>query len=379
MRSLTRAAVSFAALAVVSVGCTMVVVTALRSGVVVGGAVAVGAAVDSRPGCPAKPVCLPMMFTLGNQLSMSGTLFGRHCTFLVDTGFTYSVLSARHKPDPHDPAGILIQWDGDPGRWHAFRVHRWVATAQQGTNRLPLVAMGPDATSLGPHGTPTSMQGELALVQQLGDMLTDSEYDAPLGGIVGASFMKRYVVRFDYPGRCISYQCVLPEMPAGTVRVRNVGRGGLGTIVVPVRCTYRGRSVDLHACIDTGAGASIMAQKATRALLPEDDPTRRRKTHARFGDGDLEAYEFVAGAHPLELVVADAAGNSVRVQPASALLLPETSAAVSAMAGHDMLLGTSFLKDLVVTIDYTVSPHYVYFERPKHFERPRQAAHVRAE
>lgn len=367
MRRLSRVALAFAVLAFVCGVTTAVLV--LRLGgpcrhreVVVGAAVLVAEG-EADGECPAQPVCLPMLFTLGNQLSMSGTLFGRHCTFLVDTGFTYSVLSAEHKPDPDSRGRILLRWAGDPDRWHPFKVRKWVATAQQGTNRLPLVEMGADATSLGPHGTPTTMEGQLALVQPLGEMLTRNEYEAPLGGIVGASFMKRYVVIFDYVHRCISYTCALPEQPEGTVQLRNRGRRGLSTIVVPATCRYAGQTAKLMVCIDTGAGASIFAQSATRQLLPKKDPARRRKTHARFGDGDLAAHEYVAGADPLVLTF-EHGGAAVSVEPKTVLMLPEDSPSVSAMSGHDALIGTAFLESLRLTIDYTVDPFQIYVFKP---------------
>ncbi len=363
MRRLSRVAIAFAVLALVCGACTAGIVFGLRQRpppVVIGAAVLVA---EDEGECPAQPVCLPMLFTLGNQLSMSGTLFGRHCTFLVDTGFTYSVLSAQHKADPSSKDRILLQWSGDPKNWHPFKVRKWVATAQQGTNRLPLVEMGADATSLGPHGTPTTMEGQLALVQPLGDMLTSNEYDAPLGGIVGASFMKRYVVIFDYVNRCISYTCALPEQPAGTVRIRNRGRRGLATIVVPAKCVYGDKSAKLMVCIDTGAGASIFAQSATKQLLPERDPARRRRTHARFGDGDLAAYEYTRGSDPLTLTFSDD-DAAVSVEPRTVLMLPEDSPTVSAMSGHDALIGTAFLRGLRLTIDYTVDPFQVYVFKP---------------
>lgn len=364
MQVVSRLAVAFAGLAIVMIAVTGVLTLGMRQEDEEASVGAAIAAPTDEGDCPVEPVCLPMMMTLGNQLTMSGTLFGRHCTFLVDTGFTYSVLSAKHKA-ASKKGYILLQWDGDPDRWHTFKVKRWVATAQQTTNRLPLVEMGDDASCLGPHGTPVSMQGQLALVQQLGSMLVDAEYDAPLGGIIGASFLRRYVVTFDYVHRCLSYECHLGDMPPGTVRLANVAHSGFATIVVGVTCRYGDRMVKLKACIDTGAGASILSQKATRALLPPDAPTRRRKTHARFGDGDLEAYEYVRPTKGPEVTLefVDKNGNSVTVRPETALMLPEKAPTVSAMSGHDMLLGTSFLKTLILTIDYVTNPSFDLYVR----------------
>jgi len=210
------------------------------------------------------------------------------------------------------------------------------------------------------------MRGELALVQPLGDMLTRSEYDAPLGGIIGASFMKKYVVTFDYGGnRCISYECSLKDVPVGAVKLVNETKGGFSTIVVPVTCRYGDRTVNLRACIDTGAGASILAQRATRKLLPADDPARQRRTHARFGDGEVAAFEYLAPkTGGLEMSFHDGE-RSIAVFPDTLLMLPEKSPTVSAMSGHDMLVGTACLQDLVLTIDYTTDPYEIYVSKPE--------------
>lgn len=370
MHTISRVAIAFATMAIVVLACTAALAVGCRCAVpeepeleVSGAATAVP--VDEPGGCPVKKVCWPMMLTAGNQLTQNGTLFGRHCTFLVDTGFTYSVLSVRHKPAERKNH-ILLEWPGDKGNWHEFPVKRWVATAQQTTNRLPLVTVTDEATCMGPHGTPVSMEGELALVQELGDMLTRSEYDAPLGGIIGASFMKKYVVTFDYGGnRCISYECSLKGVPDGAVRLVNEAKGGFSTIVVPVTCRYGDRTVKLRACIDTGAGASILAQRATRKLLPTDDPARQRKTHARFGDGEVAAFEYLAPkTGGLEMSFEDKDGRSIAVFPDTLLMLPEKAPSVSAMSGHDMLVGTACLQDLVLTVDYTTDPYEVYVSKP---------------
>jgi hypothetical protein len=369
MHTISRVALAFAAMAVVVIACTFALSVGCRQSVnlteeVAGAATAIS--VDDPGGCPVEKVCWPMMLTSGNQLTQNGTLFGHHCTFLVDTGFTYSVLSANIKRG-EDQNHILLEWPGDKGIWHEFLVKRWVATAQQTTNRLPLVEVTNEATCMGPHGTPISMKGELALVQPLGDMLTHSEYDAPLGGIIGASFMKKYVVTFDYGGnRCISYECSLKDVPDGAVKLVNEAKGGFSTIVVPVTCRYGDRTVQLRACIDTGAGASILAQRATRKLLPLDDPARERRTHARFGDGEVAAFEYLAPNNAaLEMIFSDKDGRSIAVFPDTLLMLPEKSPAVSAMSGHDMLVGTACLQDLVLTIDYTTDPYEIYVSKPK--------------
>jgi len=379
MRTISRVAVAFAALAIACIACAVVLVSVRPTGQdddedddddvrlrAPGAQGAVAASVADDPGgCPLERICWPMAMTSGNQLTSNGTIFGHRCTFLVDTGFSFSVLSARHKPAAKS-GSILLEWAGDPGRWHEYAVRRWVATAQQTTNRLPLVELRADTTCLGPHGTPTSMRGELALVQELGDMLARSEYDAPLGGIIGASFLKRYVVTFDYSRRCISYECALVGVPPGAVRIRNEARGGFSTVVVPVTCRYAGRTHALKACIDTGAGASILGQRATGRLLPSDDPARERRTHARFGDGEVAAFEYLgrAGGLEIELRDDDDPERVVVARPSSMLMLPESAPTVSAMSGHDMLLGTSCLQELVVMIDYTVDPYDVYVSRP---------------
>jgi hypothetical protein len=365
-------AVAFSVLAVAVAIVTAAIMLALRQRTPcrVGDEAGSGAATSSADlkDCPTLPVCLPMMFTLGNQLTMSGTLFGKPATFIVDSGFTFSVISARHKTTS-DPKEILLEWDGDPGKWHPFKVRKWVATAQQTTNRLPLVEMGDDATTLGPHGTPTSMAGQLALVQPLGDMLAKKEYGSthniPLGGIVGASFMKRYVVIFDYVNRCISYTCSLPPQPAGTVKLLNGGRKSLGTLVVPATISYAGKTAKIRCCIDTGAGSCIAAQSVTRAILPKDDPARKRKAVARMGDGDLQAFEYIAPANnPLEMIFSNGA-DSVTVAPRNMLMLPEGSPEISAISGHsDGLFGTAVFQTLKMTVDYTADPVEIYIYKP---------------
>jgi hypothetical protein len=109
-----------------------------------------------------------------------------------------------------------------------------------------------------------------------------------------------------------------------------------------------------------------VGQRVTRALLPPGDPVRARPTHARFGDGDLKAYEYVRSPEDRErggmrLVFRSApTGAALAVEPAAALLIPEDAPPVSAMMGHDLLAGTSFLESLALTIDYTQGVPVVY-------------------
>ena len=167
------------------------------------------------------------------------------------------------------------------------------------------------------------------------------------GGTDGRGF----VVTFDYPRQCISYECVLHSQP-GDVQLKNYAKSIYGTLVVPVVFTYQNHSITARACIDTGAGASILAPRLTKALVPSKDPVRRKQTSARFGDGDISVFEIT---ERIQMSI-----GPVTVTADSALMLSDSSEVPSAMTGHDALIGTSFLKDLVLIIDYQESPISVY-------------------
>jgi hypothetical protein len=318
-------------------------------------AVGTGAAVitDSLM-CPESMVCIPMSLSQGRQLTISGSLWNTPCTFLMDTGFTYSVLSASYKTA--SDGNLDVKWLGS---WHRVKLLRWIMTAQSKTNRLPLVQLGDWATTLGPHGTPISLSEQPALIQDLGTMLDTREYDIPLGGILGASFMSQFVVTFDYKNKCISYMCSLSDVSSCVV-LKNEAAWHLGVIVVPVTCTMHGVSRVFRACIDTGAGASILSKNVTKALLPHDHPARSTPGHASFGDSKIDAFAYTKDHGPSLSLSFNDSHRVVVVDPDTCLLMPERSSKIAALAGHDMLLGTAFLKNIRLTVDYTVSPTKVY-------------------